>query len=272
MTKLAELGPSMGLEGRVAIVTGGGARHDGIGNGRAAAILMSRAGAKVMVVDLEEDRAAHTAETIVAEGGVAAHMRGDVTNGDECAAIVKAATDRWGRLDILDNNVGITSRGTVVEETVESWENLMRVNVNSVFHMSRQAIPAMIAAGNGGSIVNVSSIASIRPRGLTVYTTSKGAVNSLTQAMAVDHGPDGIRVNAVLPGPVYTPLVIGEGNDVMTDEQREQRRQSSALSVEGTGWDIGHAVLYLVSDWAKYVSGHLLVVDGGVTIKSPPRG
>ena len=120
----------------------------------------------------------------------------------------------------------------------------------------------------GGAIVNISSIAALRPRGLTAYSASKGAVIALTKAMAVDHAEEGIRVNCVAPGPVYTPMVAGDG---MSEEARERRRNASPLKIEGTGWDIGNAVLFLASDMARYITGQTLVVDGGVTLKGPER-
>jgi len=136
-----------------------------------------------------------------------------------------------------------------------------------MFLMAKHAIPAMRRAG-GGAIVNVSSISALRPRGLTVYSVSKGAVIALTRAMAVDHGRENIRVNCVAPGPVYTPMVYQRG---MSPTARDRRRQASALGIEGTGWDIGHAVRFLLSDHARYITGHTLVVDGGTTLSAPER-
>jgi NAD(P)-dependent dehydrogenase (short-subunit alcohol dehydrogenase family) len=141
------------------------------------------------------------------------------------------------------------------------------VNVDTMFLAARHTIPAMKRAG-GGAIVNVSSISALRPRGLTAYSVSKGAVIALTRAMAVDHGPDGIRVNCVAPGPVYTPMVYARG---MSDAARDRRRKASVLGIEGTGWDIGHAVRFLLSDHARYITGHTLVVDGGTTLTAPER-
>jgi NAD(P)-dependent dehydrogenase (short-subunit alcohol dehydrogenase family) len=181
--------------------------------------------------------------------------------------MVQTALDRFGRLDLLDNNVGIGSRGSVVDETEESWRRVMQVNVDSMFLAAKHAIPAMRRAG-GGAIVNVSSISALRPRGLTAYSVSKGAVIALTRAMAVDHGGEGIRVNCVAPGPVYTPMVYARG---MSDAARERRRQASALGIEGTGWDIGHAVRFLLSAQARYITGHVLVVDGGTSLTAPAR-
>src|SRR5262250_3739008 len=256
-----------GLEGKVAIVTGGGAAGTGIGNGRAAAILLARAGTKVIVVDKAIDLAEQTVSMIEDEGGEAMALGADLTRDEDCAGMVRTALDRYGRLDFLDNNVGNGSRGSVVAETQENWRRVMQVNVETMFLASKHAIPAMIRGG-GGAIVNVSSISALRPRGLTVYTASKGAVIALTRAMAVDHGRDGVRVNCVAPGPVYTPMVYAGG---MSASAREQRRKSSVLGVEGTGWDIGNAVRFLLSDHARYITGQTLVVDGGVTLQAPAR-
>jgi NAD(P)-dependent dehydrogenase (short-subunit alcohol dehydrogenase family) len=263
------LGGDEGLAGKVAIVTGGGAAADGIGNGRAAAILLARAGARVLVVDRKVELAEATVAMIAAEGGEALAHGADVTVEADCAAMVAAAVGRWGRVDVLDNNVGIGSRGSVVDEDLARWERVMAVNVNSMVLASRHAIPAMIASGGGGAIVNVSSISALRPRGLTAYSTSKGAVIALTKAMAFDHGPDGVRVNCVAPGPVATPMV-GAGT-TMTPEARAGRIAASVLGVEGTGWDIGQAVRFLASDRARYITGQVLVVDGGATLRGPDR-
>jgi NAD(P)-dependent dehydrogenase (short-subunit alcohol dehydrogenase family) len=258
----------MGLAGKVAIVTGGGAAGDGIGNGRAAAILLARAGACVLVVDRDLPLAERTVAMITAEGGTASAGAFDVTDSAACQAMVAAAVARYGRLDLLDNNVGIGSRGSVLDESEANWQRVMHVNVDSMFLTAKHAIPAMLRSGDGGAIVNVSSISALRPRGLTAYSVSKGAVIALTRAMAVDHGRDGIRVNCVAPGPVYTPMVYQRG---MTDAAREQRRRASVLAVEGTGWDIGHAVRFLLSAQARYITGHTLVVDGGATLVGPAR-
>ncbi len=256
-----------GLAGKVAIVTGGGAAGDGIGNGRAASILLARAGVRVVVVDRDAALAKRTVEMIESVKGEAIAVEADLTRARDCAAMVHAALERFGRLDLLDNNVGIGSRGSVLDESEESWRRVMQVNVDTMFLASKHAIPAMKRAG-GGAIVNVSSISALRPRGLTAYSVSKGAVIALTQAMAVDHGRDGIRVNCVAPGPVYTPMVYGRG---MSDAARERRRRASVLGLEGTGWDIGHAVRFLLSDHARYITGHTLVVDGGTTLTAPER-
>src|SRR5215472_12533155 len=183
----------LGLAGKVAIVTGGGAPDSGIGNGRAAAVLLARAGAKVLVVDIERGAAKETVAMIETEGGTALPFVADVAEESQAQALVEAAVKSFGRLDLLDNNVGIGGRGTVVDTPIELWRRIMQVNVDSMYFVSRRAIPAMIETAGGGAIVNVSSISALRPRGLTAYSTSKGAVIALTRAMAVDHGPQQIR-------------------------------------------------------------------------------
>jgi NAD(P)-dependent dehydrogenase (short-subunit alcohol dehydrogenase family) len=268
MTDGAKREHALELAGKVAIVTGGGAADDGIGNGRAAAILLARAGAKVVVVDLDRQRAERTVAMIQAEGGTAAPFVADVTDEQQARAMVDAAVGQFGRLDCLDNNVGIGGRGNVVEMAPQDWRRVMQVNVDSMFIASRHAIPAMKATAGGGAIVNVSSISALRPRGLTAYSTSKGAVIALTRAMAVDHGLEGIRVNCVAPGPVYTPMVYTRQ---MSPAGREARRRASVLGIEGTGWDIGYAVRFLLSGEARYITGQTLVVDGGATLVGPAR-
>lgn len=228
-------------------------------------MLLARAGANVVAADREPERAAQTVAMIEAEGGTAMAVAFDVTNPADCERVVAETLTRFGGLHILDNNVGIGSRGSVVEESYERWQAVMRVNVDSMFLMSKAAIPAMT---DGGAIINVSSISAIRPRGLTAYSTSKGAAMALTQAMAVDHGPDNIRVNCVLPGPVYTPMVYGHG---MSDEARTRRAAAAILPREGSGWDVGNTVLFLASELSGWMTGQCLVVDGGVTLQAPAR-
>ena len=258
----------LGLSGKVAIVTGGGAPDSGIGNGRAAAILLARAGAKVLVVDIERALADETVAMIAADGGTALTHVADVSDERHCRAMVDAALSAFGRLDLLDNNVGIGGRGSVVDTPSDLWRRVMTVNVDSMFYVSKYAIPAMVESAGGGAVVNVSSISALRPRGLTAYSTSKGAVIALTRAMAVDHGPQNIRVNCVAPGPIYTPRMwTGQ----MTPAGREARRRASVLGLEGLGWDIGHAVRFLLSAQARYITGQTLVVDGGATLVGPSR-
>ena len=255
------------LDGKVAVVTGGGSRAAGIGTGRAAAILFARHGARVLVVDRDEDAANATVDMIAAEGGEAVAIAADLTVDDDCTAMAAAAVGRWGRIDVLDNNVGIEGPGTILDATSEDWDRVMAVNVRTIVQASRAVVPVM-ATGGGGSIVNLSSISALRPRGLTPYTAAKGAVIALTRAMAIDHAAAGIRVNCIAPGPIYTPMVYAAG---MADELRDRRRAASPLGIEGTGWDVGYAALFLVSDEARYITGTVLPVDGGVSIRSPDR-
>ena len=222
----------------------------------------------MLVVDRDIALAERTVAMIAEEGGSAAAASYDVTVSSQCEAMVKDAVGRWGRLDCLDNNVGIGSKGTVVEETEENWARVMHVNVDTMFLSCKHAIPAMIKTAGGGSIVTISSISALRPRGLTAYSVSKGAVIALTQAMAVDHGPDNIRANCVFPGPVYTPMVYARG---MTDQARDSRRKASVMGKEGNGWDIGMAVRFLLSEQARFITGQVLGVDGGATLVGPAR-
>ncbi|PFG74279.1 SDR family NAD(P)-dependent oxidoreductase [Tepidiforma thermophila] len=251
------------LNGRVAIVTGAGSQTEGIGNGRATAVLFAREGARVLLVDRRLEAAELTARLIAEEHGEAEPFAADVTSEAACRAMVERALGRWGRLDILVNNVGIGIAKRITEVTLEEWELQMRVNVTSMALASKHAIPAMLATAGGGAIVNISSIASQRGRGLAPYAASKGAVEALTRAMAADHGRDGIRVNAIAPGPAYTPMVSARG---MPESVREARRKSTALGIEGTAWDIAWAAVYLASDEARWVTGVVLPVDGGVLV------
>jgi len=222
----------------------------------------------VLVVDIEREAADQTVRMIEAEGGTARSFVADVSDEAQCRKVVDGAVTAFGRLDLLDNNVGIGGRGTVVDTPIDLWRKVMQVNVDSMFYVSRHAIPAMIETAGDGAIVNVSSISALRPRGLTAYSTSKGAVIALTRAMAVDHGPQQIRVNCVAPGPIYTPrMYTGQ----MTPAGREARRKASVLGLEGLGWDIGHAVRFLLSAQARYITGQTLVVDGGATLVGPAR-
>lgn len=255
------------LEGKIAIVTGAGSRADGIGNGRAAAIVFARESANVLACDRDLEAVRGTQRMIKEEGGVCEVFVGDVTSLADNERMVHTAVETWGRVDILHNNVGIEGAGTILDTDEDAWDRVMDVNCKSMFLASKAAVPAMIAGG-GGSIINVSSISAIRPRGLTPYTTSKGAVLALTRAMAIDHAAEGIRVNAILPGPVYTPHVWAGG---MTDELRERRKNASPLKKEGTAWDVAFAALFFASDESRWVTGVELCVDGGVTISSPAR-
>ena len=252
------------LAGKVAIITGAGSSGPGVGNGKAAAILFAREGAQVLLVDIAPERAEETLAIIQAEGGEAAVFAADVTRAEDCRRMVEAAIDRYGRLDVLDNNVGISRRGSVLEIREEDWDYVMAVNVKSIVLASKYAIPQMRESG-GGSIINISSIAGLRAHSSTPYTTSKAAVQGLTISMAADHGPEGIRVNCIAPGLVYSPMVAPR----MDADLREIRKNAAPLRTEGDSWDIGYAALFLASDESRWINGVILPVDAGLTAVTP---
>ena len=252
------------LEGKVAIVTGAGSSGPGIGNGKATSVLFAREGAKVLLVDAVAERAEETMAMIKKEGGEASVFQANVINAEDCRHMVEAAINHYGRLDILDNNVGISHRSTVVEVSEKDWDYVMAVNVKSMVLASRYAIPRMIETG-GGSIINISSIAGLRAHSSTPYTTSKAAVIGLTMSMAADHGRDNIRVNCIAPGLVYSPMAAGR----MDDDLRQRRKNATPLGTEGTAWDVAAAAVYLASDDARWVTGVVLPVDAGLVATSP---
>jgi NAD(P)-dependent dehydrogenase (short-subunit alcohol dehydrogenase family) len=273
-TEERERMPQMGLKDKIAIVTGAGSRGDGIGNGRAAAILLAREGAKVALLDAMKEWAEATKAMIDAEGGTSMVIAADVANPVSSEASVRATVDAWGRLDILVNNVGIGGPiGNAVDVDIAAWDAAMRVNVTSMMLMAKHAIPEMRKRG-AGAIVNIASIDGLRGGNPSLfYSTSKGAVVNMTRSMAAHHGPEGIRVNCIAPGYVYTPMVYARG---MEPELREARRKNTLLQTEGTGWDVGNGVVYLVSDQSAWVTGIILSIDAGsmagtVGNTTPPR-
>ena len=250
------------LAGKVAIVTGAGSRGPGVGNGKAAAVLMAREGARVLCVDAQKDRAEETVQLIRAERGEAVGFAADVTRKAECEAMVAEAVSRWGGLDVLHNNVGIGSRQTLMEMTEDEWDRVMAVDLKSMLLATQAAVPALERRG-GGAVTCVSSIDALRGRGGTAYAAAKAGVLGFVVSVAVQLAPQRIRVNAIAPGMVWTPMVEDLG-----PELRERRRKASPLGVEGTAWDIGWAAVYLASDEARWITGQTLVVDGGVTLTS----
>ena len=248
------------LAGKTVVVTGAGSSGPGIGNGRAAAIVMAREGARVALLDRERDAADETYRLIAADGGTSLVVECDVSQPADCAGAVALVVDAFGGVDVLMNNVGILGpRGTAVEVDLDEWDRGLRVNVTSMMLMARFCIPHMVEAG-GGSIINVSSTAGLEGgHPDLLYPTSKGAVVQMTRAMAAHHGPSGIRVNCVAPGLVYTPMVAGS----LDEGARESRRLQSLLGVEGTAWDVAMAALFLAGDESRWVTGAVLTVDGG---------
>jgi NAD(P)-dependent dehydrogenase (short-subunit alcohol dehydrogenase family) len=250
----------MRLAGKVAIVTGAGSRGPGLGNGKAAAILFAREGARVLCVDSEAARAEETAHLIAGEGGQASTFTADVTSAEQCRLMVAAALERYGALDILHNNVGVESRKGILDTPEEEWDRVMAVDLKTMHLATQAAVPSMIERGRG-SVICVSSVAAIRGHGRTAYAAAKAGVLGFVRSTAVQLGPHGIRVNAIAPGMVWTPMVESLG-----PEARERRRRASPLGTEGTGWDVGWAAVYLASDESRWVTGQTIVVDGGLSI------
>ncbi|KAJ5956253.1 hypothetical protein N7501_010532 [Penicillium viridicatum] len=260
--------PSRSLVKKVAIVTGAGCLGDGIGNGRAISILLADDGCDVLCVDLNLEWANKTVEIVNSKPGRgrALAIRADVTSEEDCQAAVRFAVEQFGRLDILINNVGIGgAAGTAVEVDMTQWAKSMDINVASMVQMAKYAIPEM-GRNDGeikGSIVNMGSVAGLK--GGTphlLYPTAKGAIVNMTRAMAAHHSPDGIRVNCVCPGMLYTPMMYGKG---MSEEAREARRKRSLLGTEGNGWDCAGAVVFLAGPHARWMTGVILPVDAGTT-------
>jgi len=213
----------------------------------------------VLCVDAELARAEETAREIGKERGTAQAFAADVTGAAACKAMVEAAAGRWGGLDILHNNVGVESRLDLMETTEQEWDRVMAVNLKSMLLATQAAVPAMEKRG-GGSVICVSSIAGMVGHGRTAYAAAKAGVIGFVTSVAVQLGPKGIRVNAIAPGQVWTPMVERLG-----EEARERRRRAAPLGTEGTGWDVGWGAVYLASDEARWVSGHILVIDAGLT-------
>ncbi|MDP6344960.1 MAG: SDR family NAD(P)-dependent oxidoreductase [Alphaproteobacteria bacterium] len=260
------------LDGKVAIVTGAAPRGQGVGNGKAMAMLFAREGAKVLLVNRSAERAEELRREIAGEGGEASVFAADVTQADQVAAMAEAVQERYGRLDVLANNVGVgAAPGRVEEVSDEDWHNLLHVNMTSAMLCSRAAVPLMRESGGGGSIINVSSIAGalglISSEGAAAYAATKSGVHGLTLSIAADYATEGIRCNCIIIGSVNTPMVARLG-----EEARERRRQMVPMQTEGTGWDIGWAAVYLASDEARWVTGVFLPVDGGLcALRTWPR-
>lgn len=253
--------------GKRVVVIGGGQRDGGvtIGNGRAIAVLFAQQGAEIFVADRELDRAAATVRQIEEEGGKAHAFAADVADAQACTRVIEQATETLGGIDILVNNVGIydgDSHGNALDE--DAYDSIMAVNLKATWLTSRAAIPHMRKAG-GGVIVNISSIAALNMGPNFAYGLSKSAVNALTSRMACENARFNIRVHAVMPGPVTTPMFDSQlpGTGKSREEFIAERAAMVPLKKLGSAWDIAHATLFLASDQASFMTGVLLPVDGG---------
>jgi NAD(P)-dependent dehydrogenase (short-subunit alcohol dehydrogenase family) len=257
------------LDGKVALVTGCGSIGPGWGNGKAIAVLLARQGATVFGCDLTLEAAQATRQLIRDEGGVAEVLAANVTRAADVKALVDACVARFGRIDILINNVGRSEPGDPVAMDEEVWDEQMDVNVKSAFLMCKHVLPVMEAQGNG-SIVSISSIAGLRYVGKpqVAYAAGKAALMQLTRTTAVLYAAKGIRLNCVVPGLVFTPLVKRLADKYANgdfDGFVAHRHQQVPMGRMGDAWDVANAVLFLASDEAKYITAQEIVVDGGIT-------
>jgi NAD(P)-dependent dehydrogenase (short-subunit alcohol dehydrogenase family) len=259
------------LTGKVAIVTGAASQAEGVGNGAATAILFAREGARVVLVNRRADQAEALAARIRAEGGEALAFAADVTRPEAAEAMAAFAVANFGRLDILHNNVGIGGRLST-PETIDlaDWHHVFETNLTSALLCCRACIPRM-RAGGGGAIINVSSLAGViglaGSPGAVAYSTTKAGLQGFTLSVAADYAAENIRANCLLVGTVNTPMVGRLGAEAL-----ERRRKAVPLQTEGTGWDVGHAAVYLASDEARWVTGVMLPIDGGfLAIRQWPR-
>lgn len=261
------------LAGKVAIVVGAGQTPgETIGNGRAIALTFAREGAEILCVDRDYDRAVDTAEMITAQGGVAHAMEADICHEQAAEAITSRAVSKWGRIDILINNVGVghAEDGPAHRCTDEAFDKVFAINFSGARRLTFFALQSMRKT-ESGVIINISSLASIAGANMIAYEISKAALNRLTTATAQGSASKGVRCNAILPGLMDTPMGVGgtaERDGKSLDEQREIRGKMVPLKGGmGTAWDTANAALFLASDEAKFITGVLLPVDGGASVR-----
>ena len=262
------------LAGKTALVVGAGSSGPGWGNGKAAAVLFAREGARVFGVDYNADAAAETADIVRGEGGEAVAWQADASRAADVERMVAACAERFGRIDVLHNNVGIAEVGGVVELPEADWDRVFAVNLKSCFLAMKHVLPVMERQG-AGAVVNISSIAGIRYTGVPYasYSATKAAMNHLTRTTAAEYAPRGIRINAVLPGLMKTPMVertaglVTEYGAGDVDAMWRAREAQCPMGRMGDAWDVAYAALFLASDEARYITGIELVVDGGITLK-----
>lgn len=262
------------LSGKVAVVIGAGqSPGTGMGNGRATAVLFAREGAKVLAVDRDAASAAETVKIIRDEGGAAESFRADVTREDELQACMAHCVQRWGRLDILHNNVGISVSGgdaSPTEITEAAFDLIMAVNLRGVVMACKHALPIM-REQKSGAIVNISSMAAIDNYPWVTYKASKAAMIAYTRQLAILNAPYGIRANVILPGLMDTPMAVDTRarawGRTREDVAAERDAKVPLRQKQGTPWDIAHAALYFASDEAGFVTGAVLPVDGGASCK-----
>jgi len=261
----------MRLAGKTAIVVGAGQTPgETIGNGRAMALLFAREGAEVLCVDRLAERAEETAAMIVAEGGKASALAANITKPDDCAAMVEAAKAAWQRIDIVVNNVGIGGGGDGPAHrlTEDAFDRILAVNLKGAWQVSKAVLPTLREQG-AGSIVNISSLASIAGGNQVAYEVSKAAVNRLTTSVAQANAAKGVRCNAVAMGLLDTPMAVAGIASASGQEQqavRDARNARVPLGGQmGTAWDTAYAALFLASDEARFITGVVLFVDGGMS-------
>jgi len=260
------------LAGKTAVVVGAGQTPGStIGNGRATAVLFAREGASVLCVDRDLASAEETVAMITSEGGAARAHGADITDEGQCKGLIAEAVRRLGRIDILHNNVGIgEGDGSVQRLEQAAWDRILSVNLKAMWLTLKHALPAMRGQG-GGAIVNISSLAAIAPANIIAYEVSKAGVNKLTTSVAALNARHGIRCNAIMPGLMDTPMAIeniARARGETVDAVRAVRNARVPLKAKmGTAWDVAYAALFLASDEAKFITGALLPVDGGMSAR-----